>query len=168
LSSRCVMQPGEERDAGSLLSLRFSPLHLGFCWHGKVYSLPSQPYYTCSYRVIQYIWMSAEQVDACMQPKKRGKEDQHGRAHAAVCCVWSMARTIRDDPPQLDRWWCSMRWPENDELGAPTGFGRRWGMIMAGWVIGYDALAASSPTTTGGCVPFSTKPLCCAHVQYGS
>jgi hypothetical protein len=47
-------------------------------------------------------------------------------------------------------WWCSLRWPENDELGTHAGFGRRWdeimyGMMDAGWV--RACLAASSPTT---------------------
>ena len=64
---------------------------------------------------------------AYMQPKTTGKEDQHRRRAHAVCCC----DPCSPDDPQIDRWTVvvvvqhAVRWPENDELGTPTGFGRR-------------------------------------------
>jgi hypothetical protein len=70
-------------------------------------------------------------------------------------------------------WWCSLRWPENDELGTHAGFGRRWdeiiiyGMMAAGWVsgCGYDALALPLLVLLRVVAflnwpRFSTEPLC--------
>jgi hypothetical protein len=65
-------------------------------------------------------------MHACSQ--KEGKKKINTVVRMQFVVILSMARTIRADPcrPVVPWWWwCSLRWPENDELGTHAGFGRR-------------------------------------------